>query len=236
MTGSSTDPGRGLTGKGERTRARILDAALALIRERGFHEATMRDVAAEAGVSLGNAYYYFRSKEHLIQEYYAKSHREHLEACEPILAAETDLRSRLRGVLDAKISTSEPYHRFAGTLFRAAADPHSPLSPFSPESGPTRREATALMARVVEGSDTRVSEELARELPGLLWLYLMGVLLFWIHDESASCRRTYRLIEHTSRMVTLLIRLMKNPLLRPLQRATLRLLQDLRDEDQWVKS
>ena len=230
MTNSPTDSARSLTGKGERTRARILDTALALIRERGFHETTMRDVASEAGVSLGNAYYYFRSKEHLIQEYYARSHRDHLEACAPILASETDLQARLRGVLDAKIATSQPYHRCAGTLFRAAADPQSPLNPFSPESGPTRREATALMAQVVEGSDTRVPDDLARELPGLLWLYLMGILLVWIHDDSPACRRTDQLIEHTSRMVTLLIRLVKNPLLRPLQKATLRLLEDLRDE------
>jgi predicted ATPase len=39
--------------------------------------------------------------------------------------------------------TIEPYHRFSGVLFQTAADPQSPLNPFSDESVPTRRESTA---------------------------------------------------------------------------------------------
>src|SRR5438093_12676940 len=55
------------TPKGEQTRAIILETALDLFRERGYEETTMRVIAERAGVALGNAYYYFRSKEHLIQ-------------------------------------------------------------------------------------------------------------------------------------------------------------------------
>src|SRR6266850_2650368 len=47
----------------EETRRQILETALALFRERGFEDTTMRDVAARAGLSLGSAYYYFKSKE-----------------------------------------------------------------------------------------------------------------------------------------------------------------------------
>ena len=39
------------------TRQKILDAALELFRERGFAEATMREIAARAGVATGLAYY-----------------------------------------------------------------------------------------------------------------------------------------------------------------------------------
>ena len=52
--------------KGEQTRAKILESALALFMERGYEETTMRAVAEEAKVSLGNAYYYFESKEELV--------------------------------------------------------------------------------------------------------------------------------------------------------------------------
>jgi hypothetical protein len=48
--------------KGEETRAQILETALQLFRERGYEETTMRAIAEAAGVSLGNAYYYFKSK------------------------------------------------------------------------------------------------------------------------------------------------------------------------------
>jgi len=63
--------------KGETTRQQILDTALRLFRERGFDEATMRDIASEAGVSLGNAYYYFPSKEAIVLAYYDLVQTEH---------------------------------------------------------------------------------------------------------------------------------------------------------------
>jgi AcrR family transcriptional regulator len=218
------------TGRGERTRELILGTALELFRERGYEETTMRAIAQQAGVSLGNAYYYFRSKEHLIQAFYALSHREHLEASRPILEREKELAARLKGVLYAKVSTSEPYHHFSGILFKTAADPNSPLSPFSPDSHPVRQESTALFAEVLLGSKTRVPDDLKEELPNLLWLYQMGIVLFWIHDGSPERRRTYTLVDHTVDLVARTIGLAGNPLLIPLRRRVLRLLADLRRE------
>ena len=85
--------GNALGPKGARTRTAIIDAALQLFRERGYEATTMRAIAAEADVSLGNAYYYFKSKEHLIQAFYDRTQLEHAEAAAPLLAA----RGRPRG-------------------------------------------------------------------------------------------------------------------------------------------
>ena len=218
---------RAKTAKGELTRTRILETALQLFRERGYEATTMRLVAESAGVSLGNAYYYFNSKEHLIQAFYARTHEEHLAACEPVLEAETTLTTRLAGVLRARLNTSMPYHRFAGLLFKTAADPRSPLSPFSEESAPVRQQNTRLMARVLEGSDVKIAEELRDDLPNLLWLYQLGIVLFWIHDRSPGCDRSYRLVERTSEIVSRLIRLSSLRVLRPLTRASVSLLRDV---------
>ncbi len=70
------------------------------------------------------------------------------------------MNKRLLGVMRIMVETIEPYHRFAGALFRTAADPESPLNPFSEESEPTRRESIALFAQVVEGSNARVHKDL----------------------------------------------------------------------------
>ena len=106
-------------------------------------------------------------------------------------------RERLTGVLRAKLDTSEPYHRFAGVLFKTAADPASPLNPFSPESEPVRRQAIELFAEVVSGADSRLTPELTAALPNLLWTYQMGIILFWIHDTSPGCARSYLLMERS---------------------------------------
>src|ERR1044071_2100105 len=171
--------------KGEQTRALILETALTLFRERGYEETTMRAIAEQAGVALGNAYYYFRSKEHLIQAFYARTHEEHMAASIPVLEKERTLKARLLGVMKAKLLTIEPYHRFSGILFKTAADPGSPLNPFSGESRPVREQATELFAEVVRGSEgLRMPPDLMAELPGLLWTWHMGIVLFWIHDRS----------------------------------------------------
>lgn len=46
--------------------ARILDAAERCFVRSGFHRTTMQDIAAEAGMSPGNLYRYFRSKDAMV--------------------------------------------------------------------------------------------------------------------------------------------------------------------------
>lgn len=216
--------------KGERTRAAIVDAALKLFLKRGYDGTTMREIASAADVSLGNAYYYFESKEHLIQAFYERTHQEHLAACERVLAREKKLEDRLRGVLLAKIETAEPYHRISGILFKTAADPKSPLNPFSSASEPVRREATDLMRRVVEESSSKLPADLRAKLPELLWLYEMSVILFWIHDESKGRARTRKLIERTVEMLARLAMVAGLPLMKPLRSSALSLVDELKQD------
>src|SRR5579871_643895 len=56
-----------LTLKGERTRARIVEEAAALIHERGVAGATLEDVRAAAGVSGSQMSHYFADKNDLVQ-------------------------------------------------------------------------------------------------------------------------------------------------------------------------
>ncbi|HEX3711447.1 MAG TPA: TetR/AcrR family transcriptional regulator [Trebonia sp.] len=64
----SEDLGRPrLTAKGERTRARIVEAAARLVYERGVAATTLDDVTAAAGVSGSQMYHYFPGKDELVQ-------------------------------------------------------------------------------------------------------------------------------------------------------------------------
>lgn len=57
----------GLTPKGERTRARIVEAAAGLIYERGVAGTTLDDVRTTAEVSGSQLYHYFADKDELVQ-------------------------------------------------------------------------------------------------------------------------------------------------------------------------
>ena len=225
--GTAEPAGRRRGSKGEQTRAVIVEAALRLFRENGYEATTMRAVAKEAGVATGNAYYYLGSKEELIQVYYARNHTAHADACRPVLAAETRLGARMRGVLRALIDVQAPYHSFAAKLYKYAAEPASPLSPFSTASSPTRAAAIALYAEVLDGSRIKVQAGLRARLPELLWLYSMGIVLYWVHDTSEGCAKTYRLIDLTAPLAERLVRLARLPVLRSLTRRLLAVLDEV---------
>jgi AcrR family transcriptional regulator len=218
------------TRKGHQSSTNIVNAALDLIRERGYEETTMRAIAEKAGVSLGNAYHYYPSKAHLIQAFYHRLHDEQVAASRPILEAESSLKARLLEVMRMKIAKLEPYHQFAGALFKTAADPKSPLNPFGDEADAVRSDSIGLFDEIVTTSKARVPKDLAAELPYLLWLYNMGIVLFWIHDSSPKQSRTYRLIVQTVELLDKLISLASNPLMSPVRKKALRLVAELRDD------
>jgi AcrR family transcriptional regulator len=199
-----------------------------LFRERGYAQTTMRAIAKEAGVAVGNAYYYFGSKEHLIQEFYLGRQEEFRAAAAPVLARETDLGPRLRGTLHAGIDTMAAYHEFAATFFKTAAEPTSPLSPFSADSSPARDAAIALFREVVEGSTAKLDPELRRDLPELLWLGYMGAILYWVHDRSPDQEKTRRLIDGAVPLVDRLVGLSRLRVLRPVTREIVDLIRTLR--------
>jgi AcrR family transcriptional regulator len=203
------------TAKAEQTRSGIVDAAMTLFRAGGYDATTMRAIADEAGVSLGSAYYYFSGKEELVQAFYDQIQVEHAAAAERALD-QPAFAERLRGVMESFVEVAGPFHDFGGQFFRNAADPRSPLSPFSAESAPAREASTALFRRVVEGSDLKVATALREELPELLWLLHMGVVLFWVHDDSEEQRRTRVLVAGMVPLVDRAVRLTRLPLVRGL--------------------
>lgn len=228
MSGSDATTSDTLTSKSERTRAQIVDAALRLFRERGYEGTTMRAVADAAGVSVGNAYYYFRSKDELVQGFYDQLAADHRAACAPLLAGTTDLGARIEGALGAWLSVSERYHGFAGRFFAVAAQPGNPLSPFSPASHAARDAEIALYDEVLAGSSTKVAAQLRPRLPELLWLYQLGIVLFWVHDSSPGLQRTHELVQRSAPLVARLIRLSRLPTLGPLVRQAADLAASLR--------
>ncbi len=200
-----------LTLKGLQTRTRIVESALDLVTEVGYEKASMRAIATRAGVSVGNAYYYFPSKAHLVQAFYDRTGHDLAVAAAPILARERTLEARLRGVLWSWFKLVDPFHATAAALFAAAADPTSPLNPFGTESGPARDAAISLYREVVEGGSSHVPEDLRPELPTLLWTAHMGVTLFWIHDPSPGRGRTAALIDRAPSLLVRVIALSRIP-------------------------
>src|SRR4051812_42991018 len=98
------------------TRERLLAGALGLFRKRGFDRTTMRDIAGAAGMSLGAAYYHFRSKEDLVAAYYEWMQDQHGLRLAEALPAVGDLAGRVRVALRTKLDLVAENRRFLGAL------------------------------------------------------------------------------------------------------------------------
>ena len=216
------------TPKSEQTRALILETAMRMFQERGYDKTTMRAIAAEAGVSVGNAYYYFESKEYLIQGFYDRTIHEHADLARSRMAGHRDFGERLELALTAWLDCSAPYHEFAAQFFRTAADPDSPMSPFSNESHPARAVAVDLLSEVLGGSDLgpKLDAELAELLPDLLWLHQMVVVLYWVFDRTEDTERTRAFVRRSTPLLAKVINLSRYRMFRPLLRDAKDLIHD----------
>jgi len=209
--------------KSDETRARILAAAMDLFRRNGFAQTTMREIASEAGVALGATYYYFDSKDAIVLAFYGQAQDDLNPLLEEALAGPRDLGKRIRALIDAKLRYFEPNRRLLGTL-AAYADPEHPLSPFSDRTRAIRENDIGFFEAALDGSRTTVPDDLRVRLPKLLWLYQMGLILYWIYDRSPEQAKTALLVEKSVAVVGRLIKLASFPPLRPLRKAAVELI------------
>jgi len=213
------------TPRAEDTRRRIYEAALELFREKGFEQTTMRDIAAKAGVALGGAYYYFSSKEAIVLAFYHEmqesSHQSILEA----MAGHKKLKDRIRCVVEKRLELLRPNRKFCDALFRHAPDRQDPLSPFSEETRSIRERSIEHLRIALEGSDLKVPADLKSQLPYMLWLYHMGLILFWLYDRSPGQQRTQKLMEKSLGLLVGLLRIAGLPLMKPLRKTALELME-----------
>ena len=212
------------TAKSEATRANILASAMELFRRKGFEETTMRDIAAEAGVATGAAYYYFDSKNAIVLAFYDQARKEMEPLLEEALAGSKDLRGRIHALLEVKFRYFEPNRPLLGAL-AVHVDPKHPLSPFGDQTREIREGDVQFFERALGGSRVRIPEDLQPHLPLILWLYQMGLILFWIHDRSAAQKRTRALLERSLEIVVRLIKLAGFPLMRPVRRIVIDLME-----------
>lgn len=212
------------TEKGELARNTILGSALQLFREQGFEATTMRGVANHAGVALGAAYYYFNSKDAIVMSFYERAQEHLAPLLNQSLANTQGLHDRLHAIIQAKFDYFAADRKLMGAL-SAHIDPRHPLSPFSKETRSIRDQDIGFFSRAVEGGKVRVPKDLESNLPRVLWLYQMALILFWVYDSSPKQERTMKLFDKSLAMVVALIRLSSFPLLRPVRKLAIGLLE-----------
>jgi AcrR family transcriptional regulator len=200
--------------KSDDTRAKITETAIESFRERGYDQTTIRLIAEEASISVGNAYYYFPTKNHLVQELYLRVQGDHLDRVHAAFGSSTDIAKRLEIALLCGMDATGPYHDSAPGFLAAAISPTSAVSPFGADSAESRALAIEVFQEVVDGSTNAIPAELKRQLPELLWLAYMGLTLFWVYDNSEDQAKSRALAKGASKLFGTVLPLARLPFAR----------------------
>jgi AcrR family transcriptional regulator len=213
------------TGKGEQTRQEIYNAALQLFREKGFELTTMRDIAAQANVALGSAYYYYPSKEAIIFAYYDSVQAEHDRlVADAVATGKLDLKQRLQFAYQSKLDIVAKDRKLLGVIFRYSGEPQHPLSCLGSATARVRRQSIEVFRTAL--GDQRLPKDLDQLLPIALWALQMGILILFIYDNTPGQQRTRRLIDGAMELSVRLLSLAKLPLLKPVRTRVLALLRE----------
>lgn len=216
-----------LTPKAEQTRARIRAAAIDSFIERGYADTTIRLIAKEAGVSVGNAYYYFPSKTHLVQELYEQVQQDHARVAVPRMEGVTGLVDRLRVVFETGLETLAPYQRVAPGFLSAMIAPDSPINPLSRESSAAREMTIGLFRRAVDGADHRLPTDISERLPDALFVAFLGLIVRWTYDQDDRAR-TRRLLDTALKLTAVALPFVRVPGVRGVARDLLDQIAEVR--------
>jgi AcrR family transcriptional regulator len=212
-------------GKSPETRAEILRAAIDIFRVRGLEGTTMREIASASGVALGAAYYYFSSKEAIIQAYYDEVQAEHMRRVEAVLAAgKLDLKARLLAAFHTKLDILKGDRKLLGALFRFTAEPEHRLSAFGASTKRVREQSFEILSTAI--CEERLPQDIRTVLPVALWVLQMGILLYFIYDESEGQRRTRNLVDGAIALFVRVLSLAKLSVLKPVRGSVFALLRD----------
>ncbi|MFF5928364.1 TetR/AcrR family transcriptional regulator [Streptomyces hydrogenans] len=99
-------------------RRRLTAAAARVLHEQGVERTTLADIAREADVPVGNVYYYFKTKDELVQAALSE-HTARLDELTARLDELADPRDRLRALVEGWIEQRDTAARFGcptGTL------------------------------------------------------------------------------------------------------------------------
>jgi AcrR family transcriptional regulator len=77
----------------------IFEATLRVIKEKGFHQARMADIAQAAGISYGLVYHYFKNKEGLFNQILNQWWEELYRLLESVQKSDRDFPEKLKSIL-----------------------------------------------------------------------------------------------------------------------------------------
>lgn len=176
-------------------RKQILDAAIRVFADHGYHGARVSDIAEHAGVAHGLLYHYFASKDDVLRTIFTENWGELIKRFRAVEAAHEPAPEKLEGIAKILLRTWRNDPALVTVMVREVARSHQ-LRDRVDEV----REAFAIVQRIIE--EGQHTGTVRRDLDARLasWIFYGGleeVLTGWVlrqlpdgEDDVARAERT----------------------------------------------
>jgi len=186
-------PGRpaGETAQGAAARERLYRIAIGQMAKHGYEATTLREVAKEAGVSVGLLYRYFPSKRAVLIALYDELSAEFVTQAASMPSGRW--RDRFVFALNASLRVLTPHRApLRGLIPVLVGDEEEGI--FGERVAFSRRRVQEVFEASVAGAKDAPSKPLAEALGRLLYWVPLAVLLWWLLDKSPKQRATTALV------------------------------------------
>lgn len=188
----------GQTSQGAAARDRLYATAMQLIAARGYEATTLRDIAKEAGVSVGLLYRYFPSKQAVVIALYDELSSEYARQAREMPLGRW--RDRFIFALNTSLHVLKPHKVALRALTPVlVGDPEEGI--FSASTAFSRLRVQQVFEEAVVGSSDAPKQPLSEALGRLLYLVHLAVLLWWLLDKSSNQRATAVLVSLMQRLL-----------------------------------
>src|SRR5580658_2404690 len=201
------EPGRREKNK-EKTKRRILSAALKLFKAKGLDGTTTKEISKMSGIAEGTLFNYFKTKEDLALYFFQKETEDLVKWFRGNARLKSaPLPEKLFGIIHRQLEYIEPYEDFIGAVFCRSLQPTSSLSPLSFESQELRlkylRFIREILAQAEENEEIPRVGDLGAYAVGLFYV---GMVAHWLQDHSRGKQRTLAVLD---RALTIGTRILK---------------------------
>ncbi len=181
----------------EKTRKKIVETARDLFMEKGFDQATTRDIAAQAGIAAGTLFNYFPSKEALGMEIIAEALESGRQEYVALRRGSESLEEELFLFAITGLNQLKPHRAYLSSVVESA------LSPFT--GSQANRTGERVRIEHLEDVAAIVSDHAKTGQPSfvaihLYWALYLGVLAFWSQDASPDQEDTLVLLDQSMRL------------------------------------
>jgi len=190
----------------EKTKIRILESAIELMTIKGYKNASLREIAKEAGVSNPTIYNYFPTKEKILYFYIEQKLIETGHILQSIEDFHTySLREQLQTLIETQLEFYLEDREFVTQIMQMALTPSMGTMELIYDSKERFIEMVSEMLEIAIEAEEINEPPFKEYMPQLFWDYNIAVIAYWIKDDSEMFENTTQFIDNSMGVVEALL-------------------------------